>query len=127
MVAGCSGPAERPEGQAAPAASPARLLGPDEFAAAVEADDHFLLNVHTPDEGSIPATDAAVPFDVLEKRAAELPEDRGTSLAVYCRTGAMSAEAVTTLAGMGYQDVVELEGGMVAWERSGRPLLPPGS
>ncbi|MFP5335742.1 MAG: rhodanese-like domain-containing protein, partial [Actinomycetes bacterium] len=90
---------------------------PVEFAAAVDADDRFLLNVHTPDEGSIPGTDAAIPFDRLEDRAAELPADPGTPLAVYCKTGRMSAEAVTTLATMGYRDLVELDGGMVAWER----------
>lgn len=127
LAAGCSGPAERPQAEAAPATPPARLLGPAEFAAAVDRDDRFLLNVHTPDEGSIPGTDGAVPFDQLEDRAAELPADTGTPLAVYCRTGGMSADAVKTLAGMGYQDLVELDGGMVAWERAGRQLLRPGA
>ncbi|UER55784.1 rhodanese-like domain-containing protein [Kineosporiaceae bacterium SCSIO 59966] len=118
LATGCSGSPRQPEAGATPATPPARLLEPGEFAAAVEDDDRFLLNVHTPDEGSIPGTDAAIPFDELRTRADELPPDRGTPLAVYCKTGRMSAIAVQTLAGIGYQDLVELDGGMVAWERA---------
>lgn len=117
LTAGCSAPAERAGADTAPTRLRARLLEPAEFAAAVDADDRFLLNVHTPYEGSIPGTDAAIPFDRLEDRASELPAVRGTPLAVYCKTGRMSAIAVTTLADMGYQDLVELDGGMVAWQR----------
>ncbi|MFZ5870665.1 MAG: apolipoprotein N-acyltransferase, partial [Actinomycetota bacterium] len=118
LATGCSGSPRQPEAGAIPTTPPARLLEPGEFAAAVEDDDRFLLNVHTPDEGSIPGTDAAIPFDELRTRADELPPDRGTPLAVYCKTGRMSAIAVQTLAGIGYQDLVELDGGMVAWERA---------
>lgn len=78
--------------------------------------------MHTPDEGSIPGTDLAIPFDTLEERKGELPPV-STRLAVYCRSGRMSAEAVETLKRLGYQDVVELRGGMIAWADSGRQLL----
>ena len=44
--------------------------------------------------------------------------------AVYCRSGRMSAIAVRELARLGYGTIVELRGGMVAWEASGRRLLP---
>lgn len=37
----------------------------------------------------------------------------------------MSAVAVDTLAGLGYRDIVDLRGGMIAWQDSGRSLLPP--
>ncbi len=49
----------------------------------------------------------------------------GTTIAVYCMSGNMSATAVQDLADLGYTDVVELDGGMMAWMADGRELLPP--
>jgi len=103
-------------------ASPARLVGPDAFAEAMQDPERQVINVHTPDEGSIPGTDLAIPFDQLTARADQLPADRGTGLAVYCMSGNMSETAVDTLTDMGYLDLTELRGGMEAWDRSGRPL-----
>ena len=127
-VAACSG--GEPATSAAPSSTPVEAdaaaippLRPAQFAAALA--DAFVVNVHVPDEGSIAATDAAIPFDEIGARSAELPQARDTPLAVYCKTGRMSAEAVSTLRDLGYTDVVELRGGMDAWVDDGRELLPP--
>jgi len=37
----------------------------------------------------------------------------------------MSAIAVKELRRLGYKHIVELRGGMDAWQQSGRALLPP--
>ena len=116
-VTGCGG------SEASTSAEP-KLVSPPEFEQALAEPARVSINVHTPDEGSIEGTDVTIPFDQIEARQDELP-DTSTPLAVYCRSGNMSADAVQTLADLGYVDVVELEGGMVAWEASGRPLLPP--
>jgi len=107
-------------------AAAVQLLDPAEFAAAI-AGDRVTTNVHVPDEGSLPGTDLAVPFDQITARAAELPQDRNTPLAIYCMTGHMSAIAGAELAALGYTDIVELRGGMEAWQAAGRPLLPAGT
>jgi phage shock protein E len=123
LVAACAAPtAER----AAPSSPQAHQLSPAEFGVEADNGERLVINVHTPDEGSIPGTDASIPFDRLQARAAELPADRAAPLAVYCMTGRMSAAAVATLADLGYTDVVELAGGMVAWRADGRPLVAPG-
>lgn len=96
---------------------------PAEFALLVKDASNFVLNVHTPDEGSIPGTDATIPYDQLLRRADELP-DRSTAVAVYCRTGRMSAEAVATLRELGFTRITELAGGMEAWQADGRRLTP---
>lgn len=101
----------------------AELVAPAEFAAVVADEDVVTVNVHVPDEGTIPGTDAAIPFDRIATSVDELPQERSTQLAVYCRTGRMSAEAVQELIGLGYTDVVELRGGMEAWTADGRELL----
>lgn len=100
-------------------------VAPATFADVIAKPATFVLNVHTPDEGSIPGTEANIPFDRLRTRADELPADRSTPVAVYCRSGSMSAQATVTLGDLGYTDVTELEGGMEAWRDDGRTLLLP--
>jgi rhodanese-related sulfurtransferase len=120
-VAGCGG-----SGNATTGSSPPLLVSPGEFEQAVAEPSRVTINVHVPDEGSIPGTDRSIPFDEIEVRQAELP-DPSTPLAVYCRSGRMSAIAVETLAKLGFDDVVELQGGMKAWAGAGKPIVPPGS
>lgn len=123
LLGGATACAEQPRARSTtPTAAQAT---PAEFAALLEQPDTFGLNVHTPDEGSIAGTDAEIPYDRLTDLADRLPADRGTPIAVYCRTGRMSAEAISTLGELGYRNVTELSGGMVAWGQSGRDLLPP--
>jgi len=100
-------------------------VAPATFADVIAKPATFVLNVHTPDEGSIPGTEANIPFGRLRTRADELPADRSTPIAVYCRSGNMSAQATVTLGDLGYTDVIELEGGMEAWREDGRTLLLP--
>lgn len=99
----------------------ARPLAPAAFAEVARDPSTFVLNVHVPYAGSIPGTDAEIPFDRIEARRRELPS-RTRRVAVYCRTGAMSAVARRTLARLGYRRTVELRGGMEAWTASGRRL-----
>lgn len=106
------------------AAPAARQVGPVKFADEVTSAARVAVNVHTPDEGSIRGTDLTIPCDRIAARAAELPSDRDTPLAIYCMTGRMSQVAADTVAGLGYTDVAELSGGMQAWTAKGLPLDP---
>lgn len=124
LLAGCAASQTADNGTAADQARPTPLLSPEEYAAMLEADDRYVINVHTPDEGSIAGTDLAIPFDELESRESELPPDRGTGLAIYCMSGNMSESAAETLSEMGYDDIVDLRGGMEAWLSAGRELEP---
>lgn len=121
-LAGCGSGGDSTAPAAAPSASAVAQLDPGAFAAAVAEPGRVTVNVHVPDEGRIEGTDLLLPYDQVRARAGELPADRATPLAVYCRTGRMSAEAVATLTDLGYTDVVELAGGMQAWQAAGRPL-----
>ncbi len=99
------------------------MVAPDVFAARIEAPGVVTINVHTPDEGSIAGTDLTIRFDQIAE-SSDLPADRSTPLAIYCRSGNMSAAAVDDLEALGFNDIVELEGGFNAWVASGRPLEP---
>ena len=103
--------------------SASSLVSPAAFADRVDESGVVTINVHTPDEGNIAGTDLAIPFDEIAS-SDELPEDLDTPLAVYCRSGNMSADAVDDLEELGYTDIVELDGGFNAWTASGRELEP---
>ena len=123
LVTACSGGrADEPAAARTPVAGADRV-SPAEFAAVVADEDVVTINVHVPDEGTIPGTDTAIPFDRIATSVDELPQERSTQLAVYCRTGNMSTEAVQELLSLGYTEVVELRGGMQAWTADGRELL----
>ncbi|WP_218014617.1 rhodanese-like domain-containing protein [Mycobacterium neglectum] len=130
MMAGCGSSADTTSLVTPPSAVPTdtaapepHSVGPQQFGDAIAAPDRVTINVHVPYEGDIAGTDLTIPFDQIEAQIDKLPILRSTPLAVYCRTGRMSLIAARTLADLGYQDVVELAGGMQAWQQSGRTLI----
>lgn len=95
----------------------------DELDAMMAARDFTLLNVKTPYIGEIDGTDLYIPYDQLIARAGELPVDKAAKLVVYCRTGNQSGIAAQILLDLGYTNVVNVDGGMVAWAEGGRPIV----
>ncbi|MFH1651122.1 MAG: rhodanese-like domain-containing protein [Chloroflexota bacterium] len=85
--------------------------------------DFLLVNVHIPYEGEIANTDLFVPYNEIEQNLARLPQDRGAKIVLYCRSGNMSATAAKTMVRLGYTNVWDVPGGMIAWEQQGYPLL----
>ena len=81
-----------------------------------------LINVHVPYEGELAGTDAFIAFDRIARQRNRLPHDKAAAIAVYCMSGRMSDVAARTLRDLGYTDVTELQGGMIAWHRAGYPL-----
>ncbi len=101
--------------------APSRLVAPAAFARAIRRPGTVTINVHVPFAGRIAWTDLSVPYNRIAQEGSRLP-GLDARLALYCRSGRMSAIAARTLASMGYRHIVELRGGMEAWSRSGRRL-----
>ena len=118
--------------QAAPAALGQRVeteggsyvnVTPQELQSMLSDDDFLVVNVYAGDMGEIEDTDLFIPYDQIAGRVGELPSQRDSEIVLYCRSGRSSAIAATTLVGLGYTDVWNLDGGMIAWEEAGYPLL----
>ena len=90
-----------------------------------------LIDVREPNEFAVGHVEGAVNFPrgVLEmqlvnhplfaQETAPLESMNQQTVYLICRSGARSALAAESLAKMGFNDVVSVAGGMVAWEQSG--------
>ncbi len=83
----------------------------------------LVLDVRSKEEfgfhGHIPGA-VLLPEGELPHRVSELPADR--TLVCVCRTDRRSARAAQWLLSQGYDAVMVLEGGMLAWKNAGLPL-----
>ncbi len=101
-----------------------RLVGPTEFSALLDDPDVTSIDVHRPAaEPALPGTDLSMPFDAID--VDQLPADRTRTLAIYCRSGAMSDRAADQLVDLGYTDIIELKGGTDSWATT-TPSPPTG-
>jgi sulfur-carrier protein adenylyltransferase/sulfurtransferase len=107
--------------------------GPAEVKKRLDADEPIVLvDVRDPDEyrdGYIePASNISRGF--LEFRIGTVAADPATPIVLYCQTGLRSMLAAKQLKELGYQNVVNLQGGFQKWAQSGlavvkdRPLTP---
>lgn len=85
----------------------------------------LLLDVRTDPEVArgIIAGARHIPLNLLPARHAELDPQAVT--VVYCQSGARSAQACAWLVDKGFAQVHNLQGGVLAWVRSGLSLTPP--
>jgi rhodanese-related sulfurtransferase len=98
-------------------------VAPDRLAQMLTTKDFTFVNVKTPYVGEIDGTDLYIPYDQLSARASQLPASKSAKILVYCRSGVESAQAAQTLLNLGYTNVWNLDGGMTAWQSSGRTLV----
>lgn len=99
-------------------------LSVEDFAALRErAEPYALLDVREPWEvalGTLPEA-LTIPMNELPERADTLPADR--PLVVLCHHGQRSGEVTAWLRRRGYDNAVNLDGGIDAWARTVDPTM----
>ncbi len=81
-----------------------------------------ILDVREPDEyqgGHIPGA-ILIPLHSLEKRINEIPKN--LKVCVYCKSGNRSQQAIQRLKSLGFNNLFNLTGGIIAYQKSGGQL-----
>ena len=99
----------------------------DDFEATIASNpDGFLLDVRTEsewrDDGYLDGA-TLVPHSELQDREDELPEDKDSTVLLYCRSGNRSQQAAETLQDMGFTRIIELESGINGWKDAGKSVV----
>jgi len=84
-----------------------------------------VLDVRTPEAFAAGYLDGAA---VIDFRAPTFVDevsrlDRDAPILLYCRSGNRSADAVAAMVDLGFTDITELDGGVIAWQDAGLPLV----
>ena len=83
----------------------------------------YLLDVREDDEWAAGHAPEAqhLPMQDVPARLAEIPTEG--DIVVACRVGGRSGQVTAFLLAQGWDNVVNLDGGMRAWHAAGRPLV----
>lgn len=96
-------------------------INANDFKNLVETDDVILIDVRTPSEFSSDALPGAINIDFYEpdfsSKIAAL--DPSKKYAIYCRSGNRTGQTLTLMQTLGFSDVSDLQGGLVAWKQHG--------
>lgn len=96
-----------------------------EFEKGMSKKDVQLIDVRTPDEYNEGHLKNARLMNVNDESfdANIATLDKNKPVYVYCRSGHRSHIAYTTLKEKGFKNVVELKGGIMAWEAAGKEVV----
>ncbi len=100
------------------------VLTPKEFNAFMEKNrDYILLDVRTPQEYEGGHIGSAKNINFNDASFAEMVKDlpKDLPILVYCQGGSRSAGAVVKMKELGFVNLYELKGGMVAWNSNNEP------
>jgi hydroxyacylglutathione hydrolase len=83
----------------------------------------LLLDIRNPREWATKHIDGSVniPLNHLQERIAEIPRDR--RIAVHCASGYRSSIAVSILHQYGITQLIEMAGGLAAWDAARLPVV----
>ncbi len=100
-------------------------LSVEEFSQRIMSKSVVLVDVRTPKEfaeGHLQGATNVAWGDDFEKLWNAAGIKNRFTVAVYCRSGRRSNAAASALVKMGYK-VIELKGGIMAWQKAGKPVV----
>lgn len=99
-------------------------MSPREVVQLMNSDDAIVLDVRDDAEvrEGVIGKSKHIPVSMLAKRIAELDKHREKTVIAYCRSGNRSSQACRILRKAGFDKVVNLRGGMLAWREANLPV-----
>ncbi|KAA3619213.1 MAG: rhodanese-like domain-containing protein [Flavobacterium sp.] len=103
-----------------------RVVNSEEFSSRINAvGDVQLIDVRTPEEVAEGTIAGAINFDFraegFEEKLKVLNKDK--AVYVFCRSGGRSGNAAAIMKELGFAEIYDLEGGVIAWKEDGRELV----
>lgn len=97
---------------------------PAAFVEMMKAEPGLILDVRTSKEVAKGMIEGAQHLDfygeAFETELGKLPKEQ--PVYVYCRSGGRSGKTMAMMEKLGFKNVVNLAGGMLAWEKAGLPI-----
>ncbi len=124
VLTACGGTIETEEVNAAEidlAALPA-TIDVETAAALQDRDDVLLIDVREEweyNEGHIPGI-TLIPMNDVASRIDDIPTDK--TVVVTCRSGNRSGQVASFLRDQGYDNIINMDGGILAWQQAGLPV-----
>jgi phage shock protein E len=105
-----------------------KTVGADEFDKLRANSNNVVLDVRRVSEFTSGHITNAILIDFsgadFEKKVSE--RDKGKTYLVYCAVGGRSSRACEKMSGMGFTNLFNLEGGIGAWKKAGKPVTEEG-
>ncbi len=100
-------------------------ISPAEAASEIDAGGVVLVDTREPHEYDEAHIDGGrlVPPGILRDEIASVVPDRSQRVLLYCRSGNRSGKAAEEMAELGYENVANIGGGILAWQEQGLPVV----
>ncbi|MGV1036351.1 MAG: rhodanese-like domain-containing protein [Candidatus Nanopelagicales bacterium] len=123
-ISGCSSSTSS-DSASQSAVTSGKHLSVAEFSSAIQQPGTVVLDVRTPAEYASGHIEGARNIDFESGNFATdiTGLDKNTTYAIYCRSGSRSGQALTQMSDAGFTSVSDLDGGIVAWEAAGKPVV----
>ncbi len=116
-------------GEEQPGSASVRVVDAQEAAAIYEqgAEGLVVLDVRTSEEFTSGHLDDAIMIDFYDEDFADqlAALDPDVPYLIYCRSGNRSGQARAMMQDLGFADVADIDGGVLAWNDAGLPLAIP--
>lgn len=122
LMVGCNGQSQQSE-----SSKSIKDINVAEFKAGLSQENAIVIDVRTPQETKEGIIEGAKLINIndsgFEDNIARL--DTHQVVYVYCRSGARSSRAAKMLSNAGFDQVYNLNGGILSWQNEGEPTVNP--
>ena len=102
-----------------------KTVNTETFSKQTNESDVQIIDVRTPEEFAQGHIENAININIMDNNfETEISKlDKSKKTLVYCKSGGRSSEAAQKLSSMGFENISNLEGGLLAWQNAGLKVI----